>query len=133
RRPATQFVAGFFGTPTMNFLPGAIEAANGAPVFRGLNVEQALPAGLSSTLAGKPVTLGVRAEHVRLGAEGLPGQVDLLEPLGNGTLVFFNFGGDTPLVANVDPETRLAPGDSVRFSFDAARVHLFDRDTGQRL
>jgi ABC-type sugar transport system ATPase subunit len=137
RKPATQFVAGFFGTPTMNFLAGAIEARDGAPVFRGRNMEQALPTTLPAGIAGKPVTLGVRAEHVRLGvgegAGGLPGRVDLLEPLGNGTLVFFNFGGDAPLVANVDPETPLAPGDSVKFSFDAARVHLFDTASGTRL
>ncbi|MBI3515313.1 MAG: TOBE domain-containing protein, partial [Proteobacteria bacterium] len=88
---------------------------------------------LGGELAGRTVVLGVRAEHIRLGTDGLPGRVELLEPLGNGTLVFFDVGGDGPLVANVEPETSLTSGDSVRFAFDATRLHLFDAATGNRL
>jgi multiple sugar transport system ATP-binding protein len=133
RRPATQFVAGFFGTPTMNFLAGTIDGSDGRPVFRGRNLEQTLPDALPTALKGRDVVLGVRAEHIKLGADGLPGRVELIEPLGSGTLVFFDFGGAAPLVAAVEPETGLAPGDSVRFGFDAARLHLFDAATGHRL
>jgi multiple sugar transport system ATP-binding protein len=133
RRPSSQFVAGFFGTPTMNFLPGEIEARNGRPVFRSKNIEQALPETLPGNLSGRKVTFGVRSEHVALGAAGTPGRVDLLSPLGDGTLVFFDFGGESPLVANVEPETTLAPGDNVAFSFDIARSHLFDAADGRRL
>ena len=133
RRPATQFVAGFFGTPTMNFLTGEIVARDGRLVFRDKTLEQALPAGPAGSLAGRAVVLGVRAEHIRLGADGLPGRVELLEPLGNGTLVFFDIGGAGPLVANVEPETTLKSVDAVRFTFDPARLHLFDAATGERL
>lgn len=133
RRPTTQFVAGFFGTPTMNFVTGRIEGQNGSLVFRGKNVTQPLPANTAPDLAGREVVFGVRAEHVAIGPGAMQGRVDLVEPLGDGTLVFFNFGGDAPLVANVDPEATLAPGDTVTFSFDVARSHLFDAADGRRL
>jgi len=133
RRPSSQFVAGFFGMPTMNFLSGKIEAANDRLVFHSKNVEQVLPENLAADLAGRKVVFGVRAEHVAIGTGNMHGRIDLLEPLGDGTLVFFNFGGETPLVANVEPETLLAAGDNVTFSFDVKRSHLFDAENGRRL
>jgi multiple sugar transport system ATP-binding protein len=132
-RPTTQFVAGFFGTPTMNFLPGTIERADGKLAFRGKNVIQPLPDNISEELAGRDVVFGIRAEHVTIGAGPMRGTVDLLEPLGNGTLVFFKFGGDTTLVANVAPDTTLRPGSDVAFSFDLGHGHLFDTAGGRRL
>jgi multiple sugar transport system ATP-binding protein len=132
-RPATAFVAGFFGTPTMNFLAGEIAARNGGLVFHGANIEQALPASIPASLAGRKVVFGVRAEHVVLGATGMRGQVDMLQPLGDSTLAFFNFGDDGALVASVEPSTRLAPGENVGFSFDVERSHLFDAEDGRRL
>jgi multiple sugar transport system ATP-binding protein len=133
RRPSTQFVAGFFGTPAMNFIAGEIAAEGGQPVFRSTNVEQPLPQTLPRDLSGRRVVFGVRAEHVAIGKGGKQARVDLLEPLGDGTLVFFEYGGERPLVANVDPETPLRPGDVVSFSFDESRSHLFDSMTGHRL
>jgi ABC-type sugar transport system ATPase subunit len=132
-RPATQFVAGFFGTPTMNFLPGIIERTDGKLLFRGNNLAQPLPAATPAELAGRKVVFGIRAEHVSVGAGSMQGKVDLLEPLGNGTLVFFKFGSDASLVANVAPDTVLKPGSEVSFSFDVTRGHLFDAADGRRL
>ena len=62
--PATQFVAGFFGTPTMNFLEGVVEIGAAGARFCGAGLEQALPASLSASLCGRNVVLGVRSEHV---------------------------------------------------------------------
>jgi len=133
RRPATQFVAGFFGTPTMNFLAGEIQARNGALVFNGRNLSEPLAGGLPASLAGRKVVLGVRSEHVAVGRGSTSARVQLIEPLGDESLVFFEYGGETPLVAKVDPETALRPGDSLTFGFDAAGYHVFDAESGARL
>jgi len=133
RKPATQFVAGFFGTPTMNFLPGEIEARDGSLFFTGPNLSHALGSGLPAALAGRKIVLGVRSEHVEVGNGPTPGRVQLIEPLGDESLVFFEFGGETPLVAKVDPETRLRPGDSLTFGFNSAGYHVFDAESGARL
>ncbi len=134
RKPATQFVAGFFGTPTMNFLSGGVEAADGGLVFKTPHLRQRLPDGMPPGLAGRSVVLGVRSEHVTVGANGgTPGKVQLVEPLGAESLVFFEYGGATPLVAKIDPEMRLDTGDALTFEFDPAGYHLFDAGTGARL
>ena len=133
RKPATQFVAGFFGMPTMNFLSGTIESRGGALVFRSNNVEQPLPATIAGDIAGRNVVFGVRAEHVMVGRGDMAAQVKLVEPLGDGTLVFCEFGGESMLVAKVDSEAALTPGTKITFGFDAARCHLFDAASGARL
>jgi len=133
RRPANQFVAGFFGTPTMNFLRGAVAKEGGRPLFRAQSLAQPLPAGSPLTGGGGEVVLGVRAEHVLVGEGSKRGQVTLTEPLGDETLVFFDFGGEAPLVAKVNPEMHLAPGDRIAFEFEESGFHLFDAATGERL
>jgi multiple sugar transport system ATP-binding protein len=137
RKPATRFVAGFFGMPTMNFLDGTVSAGNGAPNFTTEGLSAALPASLDAGLAGRKAVLGVRSEHVLVADENTPGamsgQVRLIEPLGDATLVFFEMGGGTRLVAKVDPDLNFAPGDTFRFTFDAENCHLFDPEGGARL
>jgi multiple sugar transport system ATP-binding protein len=135
-RPATQFVAGFFGTPTMNFLEGVVEGGAAGPRFRGAGVEQALPASLPARLGGSKVVLGVRSEHVLInganGADAAPGITRLLEPLGDATLVHFDAGQGKSLVAKVPPSTQLAPGAPLKFGFAPEHCHLFDAADGQR-
>ena len=137
RRPATRFVAGFFGVPTMNFLEGEVVAAAGGGddlEFRSTRVAQPLAASTPSEAAGGTATLGVRAEHVRVSpSDDGAGRVTLTEPLGDETLVFFEFGGAAPLVAKVDPDSPLGPGDPVAFEFDREWCHLFDAGSGARL
>jgi ABC-type sugar transport system ATPase subunit len=133
-RPATQFVAGFFGTPTMNFIEGTIEANGSGRQFRSQALSHALPNSVPAALAGRPVVLGVRAEHVVLGAEGdRHGKVRLTEPLGDAALVFFDCGLPAPLVSKVPPDSRLAPGDKLSFRFVPENCHVFDAAAGVRL
>jgi multiple sugar transport system ATP-binding protein len=136
-RPATRFVAGFFGTPTMNFLDGAVDGGATGPLFRGGGIEQPLPASLPADLRGRSITLGVRSEHVMVnginGAASSPGTARLLEPLGDVTLVHFDAGEGRSLVAKVPPVTGLASGAALSFEFAAEHCHLFDPGTGQRL
>ena len=132
-RPATRFVAGFFGTPTMNFLEGVVEAGSAGPRFRGAGLEQALPASLSTSLYGSNVALGVRSEHVVMdGAASTPGVARLLETLGDVTLVHFDTGEGRSLVAKVAPSTELAPGSPLKFRFVPEHCHLFDAMSGLR-
>jgi len=132
RKPVNQFVGGFFGTPTMNFLGGEVVSEGGRPRFRSRKLELALPDEVRYP-EGREAVLGIRAEHVRLGEGTRRARVTLTEPLGEGTLVFFDFGGEMPVVARVDPERFLAPGDDIVFGFDPAGFHLFDGDSGARL
>jgi multiple sugar transport system ATP-binding protein len=132
-KPASRFVAGFFGTPTMNFLQGEIVAANGALTFQCEHIEHFLAENTPDSLAGKQVILGVRSEHVVVNSGGQQGQVKLIEPLGDVSLVFFESGGQKQLVAKVAPELRFSSGDQLTFGFQAAKCHLFDFDSGTRL
>ncbi len=133
RKPASQFVAGFFGMPTMNFLSGKVESRGGTLVFCSGKVEQPLPASVPPATAGRSVVFGVRAEHVIVGRGDTAAQVKLVEPLGDGTLVFCEFGGESMLVAKVDSEAEMTSGMKLNVSFDAARCHLFDATSGARL
>src|SRR5262249_2257113 len=82
-----------------------------------------------------PVTLGVRPEHVRLSSDGQgrPATVSLIEPMGDETLAFLDYGGPASIVAKVDPEETLAVGDRRRFTFRTERVVFFDTATGERV
>jgi multiple sugar transport system ATP-binding protein len=126
-RPATRFVAGFFGMPTMNFLEGVVEAGAGSSLFRGRGIEQPLPASRSGNLNGGAVSLGVRSEHVLIdGAAQTPGTARLLEPLGDATLVHFDAAEGMSLVAKVPPDTALTPGAPLKFRFAPDHCHLFE-------
>jgi ABC-type sugar transport system ATPase subunit len=137
RRPATKFVAGFFGVPTMNFIDGDVVGDTGGPQFCAGALKAGLPSDLDASLAGRKAVLGIRAEHVHATtsntADATPGTVNLIEPLGDATLVFFDYGGPTRLVAKVDPDLPLAPNDPISFTFEASACHLFDPETGVRL
>ena len=125
--PVNRFVAGFFGVPAMNFVDGDLR--DGRFTAAALSV----PAGRAG--AARPATLGVRPEHVRLTSEteGWPATVGLIEPLGDETLVFLDWGGPGSLVAKVDAEETVAPGDRRRFTFNPDRLLFFDQETGGRL
>jgi ABC-type sugar transport system ATPase subunit len=134
KRPATQFVAGFFGTPTMNFLEGTVEVDAGGRKFRAAGIEQPLPDAVPAEIVGRKVVLGVRSEHVLLDSGApLRGTAQLTEPLGDVTLVYFDYGQSIPLVAKVGPETSLQPGSPLSFRFAPDRCPLFDAGGGMRL
>jgi multiple sugar transport system ATP-binding protein len=133
-RPATRFVAGFFGTPTMNFVKGAIEIDNGSRLFRSQGLNKELPQSVPAEIAGRDIVLGVRSEHVVVGDGAVhTGTVQLTEPLGDATLVHFDYGTNNPLVAKVEPTTALQPGGQLSFDFVANHCHLFDAGSGTRL
>jgi multiple sugar transport system ATP-binding protein len=127
KSPANQFVAGFIGSPTMNFFDVNAEGAN---VRMDDGTLFAMPPRCGG-VAGAAV-LGVRPEHMRVlppDAPGLRVQVSVVEPLGSDTLVYFDRAG-TRHVARVAPELQVRPKDTVTLDFDMDKCHLFDKNDG---
>ncbi|VWD47870.1 sugar ABC transporter ATP-binding protein [Burkholderia lata] len=128
-RPASQFVAGFIGSPAMNFLPASVAAA-GSTEVRALARNYPLDASVSgdSLEAGTGVTLGIRPEHVRVGTGAVTGQVAHVEQMGEHTYLYL----DTPLcgqpiVAKTDAGGARI-GDRLRVDLPASALHLFHPD-----
>jgi multiple sugar transport system ATP-binding protein len=121
-RPATRFVGGFIGSPPMNFIAGAI--ADGAFVGDGFRVPVR-----ASPVASGPVVLGIRAEHLRIGADGVPAQVMVVEPLGSHALVTAKVGG-TPIKIEAPVDIRLRSDETIHLAFDEDRARWIASDTG---
>ncbi len=133
RKPNNQFVGTFFGQPTMNVIPGRVENGDSARFvceYFEMNFPQdAVP----STSLGKEINLGVRSENVSIGDEGAAGEVKLIEPMGDETLIFFSCGDEEYLVAKVDADREFSTGDNIHFSFRPGGMHFFDAESGVRL
>ncbi|MCA3555460.1 sn-glycerol-3-phosphate ABC transporter ATP-binding protein UgpC [Aestuariivirga sp.] len=131
-RPANLFVAGFIGSPAMNFLKGEAVAGGVGLGADGL-ISLPLPPG---TAPGAHVTLGIRPEHMRIAAgEGglrLPATVDLVERLGETGFVHLRLASGAVAIAEIRGETGLKTGDRTHVALDPARLHLFGAD-GRRL
>jgi ABC-type sugar transport system ATPase subunit len=134
--PVSYFVADFFGSPSMNLVPGEIVGGDGGVRFRSPRFDVQLPERLATDGTGK-ATLGIRPEHVGVristdGANRLP--IRLVEPLGKDTLLYFDDGTDRAFVAVSEglELAELKTGTPVSLQFDPARLFLFGAD-GRRL
>jgi multiple sugar transport system ATP-binding protein len=133
RRPTNLFVATFFGTPTMNIITGQI-SRDGAYHFQAPKLDITLAEPIVPTAAvGQQIALGVRPEHIHLGDTGVPAEVLLTEPLGDETLVFFDYGGDAEMVAKMGGDCELKVGDHVHFTVNFGGILFFDTPGGVRL
>ena len=132
-QPANQFVAGFIGSPAMNFLPGTLRRA-GATAHIELNDGTQLGAPPRTGGAdGQPVVFGTRPEHLTLAdGGGIPAQVVVMEPTGMDTFVVCRHDG-VELSAVFRERHDFAPGSTVHLLPDPQRAHLFDASTGRRL
>ncbi|HEX7649657.1 MAG TPA: sn-glycerol-3-phosphate ABC transporter ATP-binding protein UgpC [Noviherbaspirillum sp.] len=126
-RPDNLFVAGFMGSPRMNFIAGTVHGENGGkltvetPAHSVIQTEA--PAELT---AGSKITIGARPEHVSLADNGIPARVHAVERLGDVSYVYVKVdGSDDPLVVRADPERDCAPGDQVHLAIMPSRVHVF--------
>ncbi|WP_234729958.1 ABC transporter ATP-binding protein [Acidocella facilis] len=123
--PANRFVAGFIGSPSMNFLPVTLEAG-------GARLEDGTVLAVQTTRRG-PAVLGIRPEHFEpVGEGGLAAQILLVEPLGADTLVHFNVGA-VRCIARVAPDTRPQMGETLRLGVAPGKAFLFDPESGVRL
>jgi sn-glycerol 3-phosphate transport system ATP-binding protein len=136
-RPASVFVAGFIGSPAMNFLAGKVVEGSRSIELAGTGAMRVvLPIGLATTAAaGTPVAVGIRPEHLHPAADGpLEFEIELAEPLGADTLLHGRFGEARELVTVRQGGHVLAqPGEKRRFKADPGHLHLFDSQTGKRI
>ena len=136
-RPASVFVAGFIGSPSMNFLAAKVASGGKAVEIAGLGISGvALPlARPTSAPGGTAVALGIRPEHLLPASDGpLEFTIELAEPLGADTLLHGHFGDARELVTVRQGGHVLAkPGEKRRFRADPGHLHLFDSQTGKRI
>ncbi len=141
--PTNLFVAGFIGTPQMNFFTVKLEKrANGVYAVFGDNAiripEGKLQKFVSDSYIGKEVYMGIRPENIHdeeLFLKNSPDSiikvnVEIVELMGSETYLYLKTSGkDTNIVARVDPRSTSRTGDSISVAFDANRLHFFDKDT----
>ncbi|HEV7677021.1 MAG TPA: sn-glycerol-3-phosphate ABC transporter ATP-binding protein UgpC [Candidatus Dormibacteraeota bacterium] len=142
-RPLNRFVAGFIGSPAMNFLTGTVQVQPASVAVRCGDVSLGL-AGPQAEVArvigdGGEIEIGFRPEHLDIagGNEGVdfaafPATVDVVEFLGNDNMLHVT-AADHDVVALVSTRHRLAVGDRIRLGVPMERLHLFDPQTGERL
>jgi multiple sugar transport system ATP-binding protein len=133
-RPANRFVAGFIGSPQMNFLEARITSREGAMAQVEVRDVATIALPLSSSGAvGDPVTLGVRPEHVVLSSResgGVPALVTAVEQLGNASLIHCRLA-DQRLLVHSAGQSRVALDETVYLAFDTAACHLFSKTDGE--
>jgi multiple sugar transport system ATP-binding protein len=143
--PVNQFVAGFIGSPAMNFVEGKLDDVGGIPFFRAqggafdIPIAERYAAGLRA-YAGRGVTLGIRPEHVYVAGPSQPPdssppvtwQLDVVEPMGSEVVIYaslgFNGSGHS-VVGRVDPQQLPQAGSPIDLVFDVHKLHFFDADT----
>ena len=131
-RPANTFVAGFIGSPAMNFLPGTFKSDGGSIVeFQG-GIRVPAPANAAGR-DGQQVLYGIRPEHFALTSSGgMPGDIVVVEPTGADTQVFCRVAGQE-VMAMFRDRVASQPGERIALMPDLAKAHLFDAQSGARL
>jgi multiple sugar transport system ATP-binding protein len=139
--PANKFVAGFIGSPAMNFVDVTINEVAGNLVAEGKGLRLAVPPAKTASLKaykGQPVTLGVRPEdvHIATGADpahySLEAVVEVVEPLGSEILLDLRVSGST-VVARVEPTVRVKVHETIKLAVNAERLRFFDMKTEQAI
>ncbi len=139
--PKNIFVAGFIGSPAMNFLDVRLGAEDGRPLVFGESVKLLVPEKFQDRLLkakGRDLILGVRPEYIYDKAlkGGFPGgetirvSAEVVEPIGSQIIVLVS-AGNTHLTACLDPQTSAQPRKTMELLVDTNRMHFFDRDTGE--
>jgi multiple sugar transport system ATP-binding protein len=133
--PQNRFVAGFIGSPSMNFLEVDVTRSGDTAQLKGDGIDIPLPdryhAGFQA-FSGNKLIVGVRPEHLDVKAEGpsgtLQGNADVVEYLGNEELIHFTVGGHD-IVAVIGSENHVQPGDDLTLHVPNEKVHLFDPES----
>ncbi|WP_225333575.1 ABC transporter ATP-binding protein [Halomicrobium urmianum] len=134
--PANRFVAGFIGSPSMNFFEVTQDRDAGTLVHE--EFEYALDSTTAEEIASGAdnLTLGIRPEDIQLAADedenALSVEVDVVEPLGDQSFVYFTVGGQT-FTASVDGEEYIREGTTMDVVFPEDRIHVFDGASGEAI
>jgi len=138
-RPVNVFVAGFIGSPGMNFVPAQLTNENGVSVLAGDGFRLLFDGEASArahNLPAGPVIFGIRPEHIqgRAQANGasIPAKVEVVEEMGSERYAYLNIGNKS-FTARFPPDLKVQDGENIRVTFDLRRAHLFDPKTEQAL
>jgi len=140
--PRNLFVAGFLGSPTMNFINGRLEEEAGVVYFKAQGINVSLPEGRAKLVrdkgyVGKEVILGVRPEDIHnepIFLEASPHStvsafVDVVENLGHEIILYMTGIGEGTTVARIDSRYQVDEGANIKMALDMNKIHLFDPTT----
>ena len=136
-RPANRFVAGFIGSPAMNFADVTLADGNGKVTAEAQGLNICLPEALADRArakAGRKATLGIRPEDIHVANAGdsaehcFEAEVEVVEQLGSEILLDTRVG-PALMAASIDPESKVRAHDRLRLALNPARLHLFDAET----
>ena len=138
--PATRFVAGFIGSPAMNFLPAELVDDGGLKIRLATGEKLPVPDSRRDRYGkskGRKITFGLRPEHLtevqqneKPGVVRMKALVDVVEPMGMETMIHF-FTNGVPMCARVDPAVRTGPGEQLELAADLNHMHLIDDESGR--
>ena len=139
-KPVNRFVAGFLGTPAMNFFNGTIKFTDSKPAFvlkDGTAIKLSGSNGKLLSYTNREMVFGVRPEHLSI--EQIPGRsgnsigasVDVVEPLGDRKDVYLTADNSQKFIANLSPHVNIEIGQKVEIFVDTDKTHIFEpTDTG---
>ena len=135
-KPVTGFVAGFIGSPTMNFISCKIEKKNNRVVAKlNSDLEFMIPKQKEKILSqyiNKTITLGIRPEHIteikQKSSLKIEAKLDIVEPLGMETMVYFSIN-NAQVCGKVSPDQSIQNGKNIKLYFDSLNVHFIDPET----
>ncbi len=141
--PRNLFVAGFIGSPAMNFFPAKLAVNDGKVIVDAGDFRVQIPdalAGPYKNMDGKSVVFGIRPENIHdpdfappnIHGEKVAAKVDVTELMGNETLLYLVSGKNT-YIARVDPRSRKRVGDDIQVIFDMEKFHIFDAETEEAM
>jgi ABC-type sugar transport system ATPase subunit len=132
-KPASRFVAGFIGSPRMNFVSGRVASVSGDEV--SIAIEGAATIALRTALAlapGEEVSVGVRPEHLTRRGEGAwPIHVDVVEQLGGVSYIHGRLPSGEQMVVTEAGQSSMKPGSLLRAAAASENIHLFKNDGGE--
>jgi len=140
--PRNLFVAGFMGSPPTNFIDVTVAESDGKLYAEAKNFRVRIPQNRDAALrpyVGRPVTLGIRPEHIVLGEPapeleaGFDGGINVTEQLGSELLVGITAAGTEIMVSRIDPQRGLTLHEIVRLSLNPTHLHFFDRDSEEAI
>ena len=142
--PSNKFVAGFIGSPSMNFFEGKISKDGEKIFFDGGSFKVDIPEDKSAiyqSYVGKEVTFGIRPEDIHnpkflpqgILPANIKASVEVTELMGNEIFVYLSTGDHSGYIARVDPRSHFHMGDEVEVAFNMENFHIFDNDTDQAI
>ncbi|MBT9310986.1 ABC transporter ATP-binding protein [Leptothoe kymatousa] len=140
-QPNNIFVAGFLGSPSMNFLEATLHSHDHQPIVKTSRFSLPLKRHNLEAYIDRPVILGIRPESIYhpnylppgIAGHDIQAEVSVVETMGHERIVYAALSREEEIVARLDPRANLTPGETINLQIDSDRIHLFDPDTQQAI